>query len=165
MLIIILILAVMDAVVAVFGFHVGYDTSIIEMLFATGNETMTTVLCLVWMIYVNYRLYHSRDYIMRRFLLVTMPLIIILVLTMVSSVIFHGTGVIKAAWITAVFFFSLHMQYPLFYMTGALLLCLVTGVLYEKNRNIWGAVLIHFAIGFLPRCLGVLQILEGYPAN
>ena len=69
------------------------------------------------------------------------------------------------AWITAMLFFVIHMQYPLFYMTGALLLCLVTGVLYEKNRNIWGAVLIHFAIGFMPRCLGVLQILEGYPAN
>lgn len=69
------------------------------------------------------------------------------------------------AWITAVFFFILHLQYPLFYMTGALFLCLVTGVLYEKNRNIWGAALVHFAIGFMPRCLGVLQILEGYPAN
>ncbi|MBQ3428696.1 MAG: CPBP family intramembrane metalloprotease [Mogibacterium sp.] len=72
---------------------------------------------------------------------------------------------IITAWITAVFFFILHMQYPLFYMTGALLLCLVTGVLYERNRNIWGAVLVHFAIGFMPRCLGVLQILEGYPLN
>ena len=65
------------------------------------------------------------------------------------------------AWITALFFFVLHMQYPLYYMTGALLLCFVTGILYEKNRNIWDAVLIHFAIGFMPRCLGVLQIIEG----
>ena len=73
--------------------------------------------------------------------------------------------VLITAWITAVFFFILHIQYPLFYMTGALLLCLVTGILYERNRNIWGAVLIHFAIGFMPRCLGVLQILEGYPLN
>ena len=73
--------------------------------------------------------------------------------------------VIITAWITAVFFFSLHMQYALYYMTGALLLCFVTGVLYERNRNIWGAVLIHFAIGFLPRCLGILQIIEDYPAN
>ena len=73
--------------------------------------------------------------------------------------------VLITAWITAVFFFILHMQYPLFYMTGALALCLVTGVLYERNRNIWGSVLIHFAIGFMPRCLGVLQIVEGYPAN
>ena len=69
------------------------------------------------------------------------------------------------AWITSMFFFSLHMQYPLYYMTGALFLCLVTGILYEKNRNIWGAVLIHFAIGFIPRCFGVLQIIEGYPAK
>lgn len=65
------------------------------------------------------------------------------------------------AWITAVLFFILHLQYALYYMTGALLLCLVTGILYEKNRNIWGPVLIHFAIGFMPRCLGILQILEG----
>lgn len=64
------------------------------------------------------------------------------------------------AWITSVFFFTLHLQYRLYYMTGALLLCFVTGMLYEKDRNIWGAVLIHFAIGFLPRCFGVLQILE-----
>ena len=69
------------------------------------------------------------------------------------------------AWITSVLFFSLHLQYPLYYMTGALILCLVTGILYEKNRNIWGAVMIHFAIGFMPRCLGVLQILEDYPVD
>ena len=65
------------------------------------------------------------------------------------------------AWITAVFFFILHMQYPLYYMTGALLLCLVTGIMYERDRNIWGAVLIHFAVGFMPRCFGILQIIEG----
>ena len=107
MLIIIMVLAVLDAVVVGFDFHVGYDTSITEMLFATGNETMTTVLCLVWVVYVNYRLYHSRDYIMRRFWLLTMPLIIILVLTMLTSIIYHVTGIIEVARITAVFFFAL----------------------------------------------------------
>ena len=63
-------------------------------------------------------------------------------------------------WITSIFFFILHMQYPLYYMIGALTLCVVTGYLYESWHNIWGAVLIHFTLGFLPRCLGVLQILE-----
>ena len=63
--------------------------------------------------------------------------------------------------ITSMFFFTLHMQYPLYYMTGAFVLCFVTGLMYERDRNIWGAVMIHFAIGFLPRCLGVLQIIEG----
>ncbi len=63
--------------------------------------------------------------------------------------------------ITSMFFFVLHLQYPLYYMTGAFLLCFVTGLLYERDRNIWGAVMVHFAIGFLPRCFGVLQIIEG----
>ena len=63
-------------------------------------------------------------------------------------------------WITSIFFFILHLQYPLYYMIGALTLCVVTGYLYESRHNIWGAVLIHFTLGFLPRCLGVLQILE-----
>ncbi len=76
----------------------------------------------------------------------------------------HMRQAFITAWITSVFFI-LHMQYALYYMTGALLLCLVTGILYEKDRNIWGSILIHFAIGFMPRCLGVLQILEGYPGN
>ncbi len=68
---------------------------------------------------------------------------------------------VLTAVITAMFFFVLHLQYPLYYMTGAFLLCFVTGLLYERDRNIWGAVMIHFAIGFLPRCFGVLQIIEG----
>ena len=73
----------------------------------------------------------------------------------------NKTQAVLTAVITAMFFFVLHIQYPLYYMTGAFLLCLVTGLLYERDRNIWGAVMIHFAIGFLPRCFGILQIIEG----
>ena len=76
----------------------------------------------------------------------------------------NGSNKIQAlltALITSMFFFVLHLQYPLYYMTGAFLLCFVTGLLYERDRNIWGAVMVHFAIGFLPRCFGVLQIIEG----
>ena len=75
-----------------------------------------------------------------------------------------GRNIIQAgltALITAMFFFVLHIQYPLYYMTGAFLLCFFTGLLYERDRNIWGAVMIHFAVGFLPRCFGILQIIEG----
>ena len=68
---------------------------------------------------------------------------------------------ILTSLITAMFFFILHIQYPLYYMTGAFILCFFTGLLYERDRNIWGAVMIHIALGFLPRCFGVLQIIEG----
>ena len=68
---------------------------------------------------------------------------------------------VLTALITVMFSFVLHIQYPLYHLTGAFLLCFFTGLLYERDRNIWGAVLIHFAIDFLPRCFGILQIIEG----
>jgi Predicted metal-dependent membrane protease len=48
-----------------------------------------------------------------------------------------GKEVAIISCITALFFFILHVQYALYYMTGALLLCLITGLLYERDRNIY----------------------------
>ncbi|MBO7703458.1 MAG: CPBP family intramembrane metalloprotease [Solobacterium sp.] len=62
--------------------------------------------------------------------------------------------------VTSLFFFIIHVQYPLYYMLGAALLCLSTGYLYRKYPTIWGPVLVHMAIGFLPRCFGIFQIIE-----
>ena len=59
-------------------------------------------------------------------------------------------------WLTSMYFFVMHMSYPLYYMTIAGLFCLATGYFYEKNRNIWGCALLHFVIGFMPRALGIL---------
>ncbi|MBR2675965.1 MAG: CPBP family intramembrane metalloprotease [Solobacterium sp.] len=73
---------------------------------------------------------------------------------------FERKHIHMTVWVTALFFFIIHFQYPLYYMTGAMVLCMITGYLYEKYPSIWGPVLIHFVIGFLPRCLGILQIIE-----
>ncbi len=59
-------------------------------------------------------------------------------------------------WLTSMYFFVMHMSYPLYYMTIAGVFCLATGYFYEKNRNIWGCALLHFVIGFMPRALGIL---------
>jgi len=59
-------------------------------------------------------------------------------------------------WLTALYFFILHMSYPLYYMVVACIFCLATGYYYETNRNIWGCALLHFVIGFFPRSLGIL---------
>jgi len=56
---------------------------------------------------------------------------------------------------TGMFFAALHANYPLYYLLGAGLLCVGTGYLYERDRNIWGSALIHFVIGFMPRALGL----------
>lgn len=57
--------------------------------------------------------------------------------------------------VNSIFFAAMHMNYPLYYLIGAGLLCIVTGYLYERDRNIWGSSLIHFVIGFMPRALGL----------
>ena len=60
-----------------------------------------------------------------------------------------------SVWMTALFFFVLHMGYELPMMFGAAVLCVVTGYLYEKNKSVWGSILIHFIIGFVPKIIGV----------
>ncbi|MCR5835264.1 MAG: CPBP family intramembrane metalloprotease [Lachnospiraceae bacterium] len=58
-------------------------------------------------------------------------------------------------WVNGLFFMILHMNYPLYYMVGAGILCIATGYIYEHYRDIWGSSLIHFVIGFMPRALGL----------
>lgn len=60
-----------------------------------------------------------------------------------------------SVWMTALFFFVLHMGYELPMMFGAAILCALTGYLYEKNKSVWGSILIHFVIGFMPKIIGV----------
>lgn len=57
--------------------------------------------------------------------------------------------------VNGIFFAAMHMNYPLYYLIGAGLLCIGTGYLYERDRNIWGSSLIHFVIGFMPRAIGL----------
>ena len=57
----------------------------------------------------------------------------------------------------AVFFGILHMNYKLYYMLGAFLMCFLTAFLYEDDKHIYGCALIHFVVGFMPRVLGLFR--------
>ncbi len=48
-----------------------------------------------------------------------------------------------------------HMHFPLYFMVAAGVLCILTGILYERDRNIWGVWALHFFLGFLPRAVGL----------
>ena len=65
--------------------------------------------------------------------------------------------IVPLRWMTALFFFVLHMGYNLPMMFGAAVLCVVTGYLYEKNKSVYGSILIHFIIGFVPKIIGVTR--------
>ena len=60
-----------------------------------------------------------------------------------------------SVWMTALFFFVLHMGYGLPMMFGAAVLCVVTGYLYESTKSVYGSIIIHFVIGFVPKIIGV----------
>ena len=62
-----------------------------------------------------------------------------------------------SVWMTALFFFVLHMGYDLPMMFGAAVLCVVTGYLYEKTKSVYGSIIIHFVIGFVPKIIGVTR--------
>ena len=59
-------------------------------------------------------------------------------------------------WMTSLFFFVLHMGYDLPMMFGAAVLCAVTGYVYEKTKSVYGSILIHFVVGFVPTVVGII---------
>ena len=61
-----------------------------------------------------------------------------------------------SVWMTALFFFVLHMGYDLPMMFGAAVLCVVTGYVYEKTKSVYGSILLHFVVGFVPTMIGII---------
>lgn len=61
--------------------------------------------------------------------------------------------------VTGVVFFLLHLGYNPLYALGAGLFCFLTGFIYRMDGSIWGCAIIHFAIGFLPRCVGIRGLI------
>jgi len=61
-----------------------------------------------------------------------------------------------SVWMTALFFFVLHMGYEIPMMIGAGVMCAVTGYIYEKTKSVWGSILLHVVIGFVPKMIGII---------
>lgn len=58
--------------------------------------------------------------------------------------------------ISTLMFATLHLSYTPFYMLAAGLLLLVFGIIYKKQRSIWGLALIHFTFGMTAAMLGII---------
>ena len=56
--------------------------------------------------------------------------------------------------LAALTFAALHVVYGIGMMAAALALSLITGILFQKKRSVWGPALLHFVCGFFPLCLG-----------
>ena len=55
---------------------------------------------------------------------------------------------------SALTFGAFHVVYGIKMMLLALLLSLVTGVMFRRERCVWGCAVAHFACGFFPTCFG-----------
>ena len=53
-------------------------------------------------------------------------------------------------------FAALHLHYSPFFMIGAAVLLGVFGVVYRRQRSIWGLVLVHFTFGMSAAMLGLI---------
>jgi PAS domain-containing protein len=58
--------------------------------------------------------------------------------------------------ISTLMFATLHLSYTPFYMLAAGLLLLVFGIIYKRQRSIWGLALIHFTFGMTAAMLGII---------
>lgn len=56
-------------------------------------------------------------------------------------------------FLTSLLFTLMHLPFGFPFMTGAFLLSIALGILYEKQSTIWGCFLLHWSVGYLAMCL------------
>lgn len=62
---------------------------------------------------------------------------------------------VLAIGITSLLFAALHIHKGVLMCIGAGVLSILLGLLYEKDRTIWGLVLIHYTFGLIPNLLSI----------
>jgi membrane protease YdiL (CAAX protease family) len=73
-----------------------------------------------------------------------------------THVIAHEKRESIAIVISTLMFAAIHLHYGPYFMMGAAVLLGVFGVIYRKQRSIWGLVLIHFTFGMSAAFLGLI---------
>lgn len=56
---------------------------------------------------------------------------------------------------TAAVFGMLHIHQTPYYIIGAMMLAVVSGIIYHRQGNIWASSIMHFFLAFFPRCFGL----------
>ena len=70
------------------------------------------------------------------------------------ELVFEKKHPVPAMALSVLTFGAFHVVYGIRMMALSMLLCLVTGVMFLKNRSVWGCAVAHFSCGFFPLCLG-----------
>ena len=73
-----------------------------------------------------------------------------------THVIAHEKSETIAIAISTLMFAAIHLHYSPYFMLGAAVLLGVFGVIYRKQRSIWGLALIHFTFGTAAGMFGLI---------
>ena len=85
LLICLMVLGIVDGIVRLIDSNVlGQHT--LPFIVSIMPQILSSVFCLLWLMYVDYRLYHSRDYITRRLLVYSSPVILLTVMAVCTTV-------------------------------------------------------------------------------
>ena len=82
---ILIFMAIVDGIVNLFGFRFGSEARFIEYVTMAVSLSLSTAFCLVWVGFINYKLYGRRDYLTRKIWLYVSPLIILMLTTLVAA--------------------------------------------------------------------------------
>lgn len=55
--------------------------------------------------------------------------------------------------LTSLLFSLMHLPFGFYFMLGAFLLSLALGIIYERQKDIWGCTILHWGCGYLSMCL------------
>jgi membrane protease YdiL (CAAX protease family) len=47
----------------------------------------------------------------------------------------------------------MHLPFGFYFMAGAFLLSIALGIIFERQRDIWGCTILHWGCGYLAMCL------------
>ncbi len=56
-------------------------------------------------------------------------------------------------FLTSLLFSLMHLPFGFYFMLGAFLLSCALGVIFERQRDIWGCAVLHWSCGYLAMCL------------
>jgi membrane protease YdiL (CAAX protease family) len=55
--------------------------------------------------------------------------------------------------LTSLLFSLMHLPFGFYFMAGAFLLSIALGIIFERQRDIWGCTILHWGCGYLAMCL------------
>lgn len=70
------------------------------------------------------------------------------------ELVFEKKHPVLALFMSALTFGAFHVVYGIRMMLLAMLLSFITGLIFYRERCVWGCAVAHFACGFFPVCLG-----------